>query len=470
MKNTIHKIILLNLFLLFISLSSCENYLGEVPKGKRIPVSLADFEAMLRYEYGNHRVDVTQTLNLLNDKWQSSGTLNYYPLYKANYFWDETANRITLNNADETTYYASYGAINAFNLIIENALTSKDASEDAKRVVWAQAKVLRAMTYFNLVNFYADTYDASTASTKLSVPLITSANVNAPYTQISIQAMYDFILKDMEEAVPYLPETGATILHPSIGTAYAFYARLYLQMNDYTQALSYADKALTENNQLYDWTAYYEANKAQIENATSYIRTTSPMGFNYVENYSFRHGSVYYSTGESTIPQERGSLFEAGDAKFQSRWKIRTVGADTYYYGTISGFFNLGGITTVEVYLIKAECLARKDDLLGAMNTLNTVRKTRILPSAYADLTASTKTEAMGHIMKTKRNELILSIVPFCDIRRWNNEGTYTVTLSKVVDGNTLTLLPTSSMWTMPFPQGAIDNPGNGTFEQNVSK
>ncbi|MFC5682395.1 RagB/SusD family nutrient uptake outer membrane protein [Flavobacterium sp. MAHUQ-51] len=470
MKKTIHKIILLNFFLFFISLSSCESYLDDVPKGKKIPETLADFEAMLRYEYGNHRVDITQAQNLLNDKWQSSGTLSFYPLYKANYFWDETINRIPLNNADETTYYASYGAINAFNLIIENALVSKDATEDAKRVVWAQAKVLRAMTYFNLVNFYADTYDATTASTKQSVPLITSANVNAPYTQISIQAMYDFMLKDMEEALPYLPKVGATILHPTIGTANAFYARIYLQMNNYTKALEFAEKALAENNQLYDWTAYYEANKTQIENATSYIRTTSPMGFNYVENYSFRHGSSNNNSSESTIPYERGNEFEAGDAKFKSRWKIRTVGADTYYFGTIQGFFNLGGITTAEIYLIKAECLARKNDLTGAMNAVNTVRKKRILSTSYADLTATTVAQAMGHIMKTKRNELILSIVPFCDIRRWNHEGTYTTTLTKVVEGKTLTLSPTSHLWTMPFPQGAIDNPGNGTLTQNVTK
>lgn len=470
MKKIIHKIILLNFFLFFISLSSCESYLDDVPKGKKIPETLADFEAMLRYEYGNHRVDITQAQNLLNDKWQSSSNLNYYPLYKANYFWDETVNRILLNNADETTYYASYGAINSFNLIIENALTSTNATEEAKQMVWAQAKVLRAMTYFNLVNFYADTYDVTTASTKLSVPLITSAIVNAPYTQVSIQAMYDFILKDMEEALPFLPKVGATILHPTIGTAYAFYARLYLQMNNYTQALSYAEKALIENNQLYDWTAYYEANKAQIENTTSYIRTTSPMGYNYVENYNFQHGSIYYSNGESTIPYHRGLQFEEGDAKFKSRWKIRTVGADTYYFGTILGYFNLGGITTTEIYLIKAECLARNNDLTAAMNTLNTVRKKRILSTSYADLTATTVAQAMGHIMKTKRNELILSIVPFCDIRRWNHEGTYTTTLTKVVDGKTLTLSPTSHLWTMPFPQGAIDNPGNGTLTQNVAK
>ncbi|GAA4298417.1 RagB/SusD family nutrient uptake outer membrane protein [Aestuariibaculum suncheonense] len=470
MKKIIHKILLLNILVLVFSATSCEDYLDEVPKGQKIPETLADFEAMLRYEYGNHRVDINQALNLLNDTWVSSFNLSYYPLYKANYMWDEAANRIELNNSDETTYYASYSGINAFNLIIENALTASEATEDEKNEVWAQAKVLRAMTYFNLLNFYADTYDETTASTKLSVPLITSADVNAPYTQVSIQNMYDFILKDLQEALPYLPQETVTALHPSIGTAYAFYARVYLQMNNFSKALEFANKALVENDQLYDWTAYYEANKAQIENPDSYIQTTSPLDFNYVENYSFRHGSIYYQSGESSLTVKRAEQFEEGDAKFLSRWKLRTVGTDTYYSSTLRGYFNYGGITTVEVYLIKAECLARSGDVEGALNVVNTVREKRILASEYADVTAANLTEAMEIISQLKRNELILSIVPFSDIRRLNHEGLYTTTLSKIVDGQTLTLTPESHLWTMPFPQGAVDNPGNGSLEQNVDR
>ncbi len=470
MKNIIHKILLLNILFLVFTATSCEDYLDEVPKGQKIPETLADFEAMLRYEYGNHRVDVKQALNLMNDNWLSSFDLSYYPLYQVNYMWDESADRIELNSSDETTYYASYSAINAFNLIIENALNSLNATESEKKEVWAQAKVLRAMTYFNLVNYYADTYDEATASTKLSVPLITSANVNAPYTQISIQSMYDFILNDLDEAMPNLPSEGATILHPSIGTAYAFYARVYLQMNDYTKALEFADMALLENNELYDWTTYYEDNRTQIEDADSYIQTASPMGFDYLENYSFRHGSIYYQSAESYLTVERAEQFEEGDAKFLARWKLRTVGVDTYYYSTLRGFFNYGGITTTEVFLIKAECLARNGAIEEALNVVNDLREKRILASNYSDLTAVDLNEAMAHIVQLKRNELIMSIVPFCDTRRLNHEGTFTITLTKEVDGETLTLSPNSHLWTMPFPQGATDNPGNGSLTQNVER
>lgn len=453
-----------------LTLTSCDSYLDDVPKGNKVPTTLADFEAFIRDEYMNQSVDVTQALNLLNDKYVTIAGLSADRLVKANYMWDETADRIDLNRADERSYYGQYAGISTFNLIIENALTSTEATEEQKRAVWAEAKVLRAMSYFNVVNFYADTYVAATAGTKLAVPLITSAVINAPSKQVSIQEMYDFILADVQEALPYLPKVSQTALHPNLGAGYAFYSRVYLQMNNYTEALKYADLALAENNKLYDWTAYYDANKAIIQVPNSYTTTVSPMGYNYVENYNFRHGAIARLTTENDIPVERAQRFESGDARFLSRWKIRTVGAETYYRRTLSGNFNYGGITTVEVYLIKAECFARANQLNDAMDLLNTVRKTRILPSVYQDLTAADKTAAINAILKTKNNELILTLIPFIDARRLNAEGVYKVSFTKVNSGTTYTLSSDSYLWTMPFPQGATKNPGNGTITQNVAK
>ena len=468
MKNIYYSI--LCALALGITFTSCDNYLDDAPKGSKVPTTLADFEAFIRDEYTNQSVDVEQALTLLNDKYQTVADLAYYRLTKANYFWDETADRIILNQADERTYYGQYAGISTFNLIIENALTTTEATEDQKRVVWAEAKILRAMSYYNLVNFYADTYVASTASTKLSVPLITSADINAPSKQVAIQEMYDFILADVKDALPYLPKVSQTPLHPNLGAGYAFYSRVYLQMNNYTEALKYADLALSENSSLYDWTAYYNENKDIIEIPNSYTTTPSPMGYDYVENYTYRHGTRTYLSTEVSIPVDRAQRFETGDSRFLSRWKIRTVGAETYYRRTLSGMFNYGGITTVEVYLIKAECLARAGQLNEAMDILNTVRKTRILPASYQDIAATDKTTALNAIFKTKNNELILTLIPFADARRLNAEGTYKVSFSKVDAGVTYSLSSDSHMWTMPFPQGATKNPGNGIITQNVAK
>jgi tetratricopeptide (TPR) repeat protein len=461
---------LLFAFALGLLLTACSEYLDILPKGQKIPTTLADFEALIRDEYGTHRLDASNAVTLLNDCYQTTANLNYYPLRKANYMWDETADRIYLNNSDEAMYYASYAAISTCNLIIEHAPAATESTEAERNEVIAYAKVLRAMNYFYLVNFYAETYQESNAAAKNAVPLITSANMGASYQQPTVKEIYDFILNDMKEALPFLKPESPTPLHPNLGVAYAFYTRVYLQMNNYPEALRYAELALDENDRLYDWTAYYAENKDQIENTNSYTQTASPTGHDYIENYYFRHGGSAYSSTENSISVERKAKFEEGDAKAAARWKVRTVGTETYCVSTTRGFFNAGGITTTEVYLIQAECLARNGKYGDAMDVLNKVRKTRILSDKYADLTATTEEQAIEYIRRTKDNELILTIIPFADARRYNLEPKYARTLSKVADGQTITLSPTSHLWTMPFPMGAINNPGNGAITQNVNK
>lgn len=452
--------------------TSCNDYLSVVPKGEKIPTTLADFEALLRDEYGCHRVDVLQELILMNDRYVSESNLSYYPLYRANYNWDDSADRIKLNDEDEGTYYTSYGSISTCNLIIENAASMTEATDAERRELVAQARVLRAMNYFTLVNYYADTYTEETAGGKGGVPVILSANINSPYTQPSVKEVYDFMLDDMDEAYGDLPVQAQTILHPDKATADAFYARLYLQMGDYDKALEHADKALEANDALFDWVGFYRQYETVIEDPADFNTSLpSPMGFTYAENYNFRHGSTSYSGTESGLTLDRATLFEKGDARMAARWKLRDMGdVGSYYVSTLRGYFNYGGMTTVEVYLIKAECLARNGRYADAMDLVNKVRETRILPEYYAPLSASDADEAVRLVIRTKANEMIQTQVPFIDARRLNAEGRYPVTLTKTFEGQTLTLSPGSHLWTMPFPQGAVRNPGNGSITQNVSK
>ena len=175
-----------------LALSACNDYLNEKPKGKNIPETLADYAQLLNYENGAHRYDVTQAENLLGDRYVSA----YYltgsnPLYQANYNWDTSIDRAEWNKSDETTYYQGYANIAVANLVMENAMTATDATDAERHTVYAEAQALRAMAYYQLANFYADTYNPATAQTTRCVPIITSSAVNAPYEQGSVQQVYD---------------------------------------------------------------------------------------------------------------------------------------------------------------------------------------------------------------------------------------------------------------------------------------
>lgn len=464
------KSLLLLIFAASIGLTSCDDYLNSVPKGQKVPTTWADYEAFMRDEYGNHKAPILQALLLMNDQYIAASSISYYPLYRANYMWDESIDRVAENKSDEGTYYSGYSAISTMNLILEHTMETTEATEQMKKELMAQAKVIRAFRYYHLANYYAETYDAATASTKLSVPLILSANVNAPYKQVTIQEIYDFMLNDLTEALPNLPSVGATILHPSKGMAYALFARIYLQMEQYELALEYAEKALETNDKLFDWTVFYNQYREQIEEENSYTAAPSPLDYDFVENYYFCHGTSHNKTSEESLLPERVVRFEEGDLNMRSRWKKRTVGENTFYSSITTGYLNRSGLTTTEMYLIKAECLARANRLNEAMAELNKVREKSIDPAVYQPLSATTVQEAIQFIRRTKDNALILTIVPFADSRRFNKYPEYARTLTKEVDGKVLKLEPNSYMWVMPFPQGAIENPGNGSFVQNVDR
>ena len=362
--------------------------------------------------------------------------------------------------------------------MIRHGQEATECTEGERQELIAQAKVLRAIDYFNLLNYYADPYEESTATEKLSVPLITSPDMGAASEQVTIERMYEFILTDLTEALPYLPEEGATVLHPTLGAGYAMLARVYLIMENYEDALTYAELALEQNNALYDWRQYYEDNRTQLDDPDNYSTSYPAIGLDNVENYIFRYGTNNQKNfGQSgttnSLTTWRAAQFEEGDARFASKWKWRYMSPDTIYYGIRNDRFNGGGLTTPEMYYIEAECIARQggqDNIDEAMGILNTVRQTRFFKDVYQPLSATSVEEAVRLIIRDKANEYAQTPIPFWDARRLNLHAEYATTRTKEYNGQTLTLSPDSHLWTMPFPQGAVSNPGNGTLQQNVER
>lgn len=450
-----------------LTFASCDEYLGVLPKGKKIPQTLADYEALIRYEYRMQLEPLLYSSVLIGDYFVVPSNL----LTLAVMNWDESVNRIELGNGNNDTspYYELYNAIGLCNLILEDVPGSTGATDAEKAEVMAYAKVLRAMKYWVAVNHYALPYDNATAATTRGVPFITSASVGASYTQTSLADLYTFITTEVEGVLAdnSLPARSMTVLHPNKGAAYAFLARVYLTMGNYDKALSNANLALAENDALFDWVAFYNTNASEIASWTDTKTIVSPMTFTYVENYNFCHYYNYSSRNQS-MPKERAERFEADDLRFQASYYLYSASGNEQYRSRLSGYFNISGMKTVEVYLIKAECLARASQYNLAMNELNTVRQTRVYP--YTPVTASTEAECMAHIRRWKENELMFSLVPFADTRRLNKETAYQKTFSKVVDGATVTLTPASHLWTFPFPSGAVARTSGGTIEHNVNK
>jgi len=481
MKKQIIKISSLLFAVAAMMFTACDDYLDDVPKGQKIPNTWEDYNAFIRNNFTYHYLDPDQLAILVGDMFKVPSTVTSQSLTRANYYADESVNRIdVMTSGDKQPYYNAYEGLFAWNLIVEDGPNVTDCTEVQRRQLIAQGRVLRCMHYFYLTNFYADQYCEATKD-KLSVPLLTSASVEASSPQVTLQKMYEFLIDDLNKAAGEdLPVHSESILHPNRALGYGMLARVYLSMGDYDNALKNASLALEQNDRLFDWIALYEADKTRYDSPTNYVtRVAGNPETDNVENYIYGYGSStsgWNGLKNTTyaISPERAARFEEGDTRLLTHWKSRVSASGIPYYAGIYALeMNKGGMRSPEMYYIKAECLARKGgeaNIREAMALVNKVRKTRILPEYYKDWTATTTKEAVEKIIRDKESEYIQTQVIFCDYRRLNKDPEYARTFPRMVDGTEYVLKPNSHLWIMPFPIEAVSNPGNGTITQNVDK
>lgn len=131
--------------------------------------------------------------------------------------------------------------------------------------------------------------------------------------------------------------------------------------------------------------------------------------------------------------------------------------ADTTYRNSYNGRrYCFGGIATDEVYLIKAECLARAGIVNEATEVLNHLWMHRAdNTKPFVALTADSPDEALKLILSERRKELIFRGLRWQNLRRLNKEGA-DITIMRTVNGQEYTLAPNSPSYVLPIPPDEI--------------
>ena len=123
------------------------------------------------------------------------------------------------------------------------------------------------------------------------------------------------------------------------------------------------------------------------------------------------------------------------------------------------GLYAFTGLATDEVYLIKAECAARRNDVTTAMNYLNNLLVTKWKTGTFVPYTATSSQDALNEILTERRKELVWRAIRWVDIKRLNKEGA-NITLTRILNGQTYTLPPNSPLYEMPIPSDEISLSG----------
>lgn len=469
------------------ALSACDNYLDIIPKGESVLNQTSDYLGLIEDIYGYP----------IQSEWYLCGEatsynmelLNNYssPLNSAAFFWNEDFDRASYMTATGSNdmYTMCYKKISNFNIIIQN-INDSEGNDDDKRSGMAQAKIMRAYAYFYLINTFARPYNPETASQERGIILREDFDMETAGVQSTVADAYKLIQRDIEEALPNLPHVAMNTFRPDKSFGYALKAKVHLFKREFDQALQASLDCIKEaegegRHKLWNMNTEYQV-------AVNYATQTLQLPAMMIE-----YGMPMYSMFRTTVsamyfthPYEdpENLLSQNGQTQFDpSPNYVRKPVMDlympkndlryTFCLGTaptrptaepgstmlsFSGFYhwNPAGIKLSEVYLMAAECYARKGDKENAMKYINDLRKNRLIAKYYTDLTAIDAADAMKIVREERKRELLFTSNSFFDMRRFCTE--FNETLTREVDGKTYTLKPDSHLLTFPFPISAMQN------------
>lgn len=299
------------------------------------------------------------------------------------------------------------------NSLIEGVSNSETLPEKQKRVLLGEAKFVRALTYFYLINLYGD------------VPLVLTTNfkANSNIARSPKSAVYERILKDLNEAELDLPhEFVGTDLHsvtlervrPNKWAAIALQARVYLYLEQWAKAEERS--SLVINNSTFSLPAL---NDAFLANSPEAIWQLQP-------NLLFR-GGTNTMDGIELLPKIKSAppfylispyllnAFEMNDNR-KSAWITTVTIGGTPYQAAYKYKVGRGNqnqpqteytmvLRLAEQYLIRAEARAQQGKTTGANSAesdLNEIRTRAGLPPT----TATLQTDMLQAIAKERQVEL----------------------------------------------------------------
>jgi len=314
------------------------------------------------------------------------------------------------------------------------------------------ANFMRAFLLYDLVRNFSPAYDPATADKDLGIPVPLEARVDQIVPRSSLKDTYTQILHDLRSAVPAL--SVALPLNnnrPSRAAAYALFSRILLSMREYAQAELYADSALAITKTLIDYNGVSttSATPFAINNAETIFSTGSILN-----QYQITYPASVNT--QVTMNPELLALYDKNDLRLSAFFRLNTATGNLYvrrgYFFQTTCFT---GLATDELYLIKSECLARRNELTASLSWLNDLLRKRFSPTSFREVSGLNQQAALQRILEERRKELVWRTLRWTDLKRLNKEGA-NITLTRVLNGVTYTLTPNDPKYVFPIPDDEI--------------
>lgn len=314
---------------------------------------------------------------------------------------------VTANADVAALWIAAYNTINIAN----NVLSAIPVVNEADRgQVEGEARFLRAISYFELILYYAKPYSAGNTSTNPGVPIMDVEDRNAVVTKPrnSVEEVYQFIVDDLTTAESLLAE-GPSSGRATKEAAAAILSRVYLQMANYAGARDAADRAIATGNYALEADIDDAFNGGSSSEDLFDIPVSSVDGVNSLN--TFYASSTNGGRGDIEVLPAHLALYEATDDR-RDLFYIDASTGDTRVGKWTNRYGSVKIVRLAEMYLTRAEANFRLGTSTGdtPLNDVNEVR-TR---AGLAPLGAVT----LNQILNERRLELAHEGQRLHDIKR----------------------------------------------------
>jgi len=441
--------LLMSILLSGLLFSSCQKeFLDKKPdKALLIPTTLEDFNALMDNLTIFNTSPSLQEISADDYYANDAGVAGFTTVVQKNsYLWAEDL----YQGQPCTDWNLPYQQIFYTNIILDG-LKDLEGAEGAKanwNTTKGSALFHRAFAFYNLLQLFSKTYDKNTAGVDLGIPLRLTADVNAKMGRASVQQVYDQITSDLLEAEKLLPQLTQFKSRPSKAAADALLARVYLNMENYELADKYAAASLALNHSLLDYNT--------ISQTATNPFPSSPAADN--PEVIFYDKLIPYGFTSSTRTTVADELYQLYADKDLRKTIFFAGSAPFYVKGRYTGFRLqlFGGLAVDEMYLVRAESLARIGQFTEAMKELNTLLVTRWAKGSYQPLSASSSEEALKIVLTERRKELTFRGLRWGDLRRLNKDPRFAKSIVRTVSGQVFTLIAGDKRYVLPIPAEEI--------------
>lgn len=401
-----------NLMLLLLILFSCKKIVEIEPPVNSITTEQvfhdsADAAAAIlgiysRIQYEDGWVSFCNGLESIYTGLSSDELVNYY----SDDLWDNLYfNRLNAESSTDIFWNKPYAYIYQTNACIAGLELTNNLTPSTRDVFIAEAKCLRSLFYFYLVNYFGD------------IPYVTSSDwrKTAAIQRTSKNEIYGSIIEDLKNAVEVF--STYSILNDqktrfNKNSASSLLARSYLYTENWQAAEQRATEVI-ENSQF-----ILEPNLDDVFSVQSHESILQWHLNTSYGNYNCTSEGLFFIPAGPVPPamylsDNLLSAFDSVDQR-KSHW-IREAFVDplTFYYpvkykvgqenqqpgGNASEYYTV--LRLAELYLIRAESRIKLGNLTGAIDDINVIRRRAGLP----DLAQMSEEDALHAVLHERQVE-----------------------------------------------------------------